>query len=41
MDAISAVKVQDVWKDLLTHDVVGIDEGQFVSSLLKYSSISL
>lgn len=31
MDAISAVKLGDVLPQLIEHDVIGIDEGQFVS----------
>jgi thymidine kinase len=31
MDAISAIRISDVYNQLLDFDVIGIDEGQFVS----------
>ncbi|CAD5218744.1 unnamed protein product [Bursaphelenchus okinawaensis] len=35
MDAISAVKVNDVWDELIKHDVIGIDEGQFFDDVVE------
>jgi thymidine kinase len=35
MKAISAIRINDVWDRLLKHDVIGIDEGQFVSSFFE------
>jgi thymidine kinase len=41
MDAISAVRLNDVWTQMMEHDVIGIDEGQFVSSIWNFLIIRL
>ncbi|CAD5226166.1 unnamed protein product [Bursaphelenchus xylophilus] len=35
MDAISALKVNDVWSKLIENDVIGIDEGQFFEDVVE------
>lgn len=35
-DAISGFKISEVWNDLLSAQVIGIDEGQFVSLEVVY-----
>uniref|UniRef100_A0A914Z325 Thymidine kinase n=1 Tax=Panagrolaimus superbus TaxID=310955 RepID=A0A914Z325_9BILA len=39
MEAIAAEKIADIYDQLLSYDVIGIDEGQFFSDIVDYAEI--